>query len=315
MRIDEKLQALRGNRALQRQIQQRMDQALERWRGDPEVAPLLAQLDEYGAGASLDSLPALALALRSPDAARHLADGWCAAMVPELRREPLAQIPFRHSGADGFTASQLASSGGASLSLLAYEERAAAGEPASASFVDCDQHEIVLSGRARGWHHRIIAEGTGGQRIVSSGASWRPGDCIAIEGGDQTRQIIAVDGHCCLLRLVRVMPDPAPTRELALADGRLLHLACGDKAVSQAEMALAVLGALGRRDAVPAITALAHAGPAHLRWEAARHALALDPLAGMDLLGDLAEAHGDELAPSARALRAQLVTRYPQLTQ
>jgi hypothetical protein len=77
---------------------------------------------------------------------------------------------------------------------------------------------------------------------------------------------------------------------------------------------LALLGRMGRKDAAPAMAAMAReAGPENLRWQALREALALDAGEGFRALSGVARAADDPLAMPAGALRAQLVEAHPEL--
>ena len=118
-----------------------------------------------------------------------------------------------------------------------------------------------------------------------------------------------------ILRLTREPKRPAPTRLVDLTTGQTSRTASGDKSASQAVMALNVLGALrddGARDATQK-PAPKREEDADLRWEAARQALALGPVRGLSILAQLADRSGAALANPARALRATLLERQPEL--
>ncbi|WP_428027574.1 hypothetical protein [Altererythrobacter sp.] len=313
MRIDPQLKALRSDRASQRRIQAEMDSAKAAWRKLPSTAKILAQIQGYAGGESLDRLDGLAELLRNADAANGFVAAWTKCMARVLRRNPLGQIPFQQSSSPGFVIMQIVANGPVSLSLLSYAPRPGSGVPSSASFADREQDEIVLAGAAKGWMHGIADLTKDKAKLATSEHDWSAGDCIRTVAQTQSRQIFEVEGHFTLLQLVRHASDPRPTREYALDTGALIHQACADKRTSQAEMALAVLGEMRRRDALPAIADLAKCGPDHLRWEAVRHALALDPIKGVSLLSEIAGAPHDELRIPASRLLAKLADAHPQL--
>ena len=126
------------------------------------------------------------------------------------------------------------------------------------------------------------------------------------------------DVSSCLvtLRLQRRRAEDGPTREYALADGRLLHLAASNPRDSRLELMMALAGRMERGDAAAPIAALARGeGSTALRWQALRECLALDTLTGFQTLTAIATSPGDPLAATAGALRAQLIETYPQLRQ
>lgn len=309
MRIDPRIAALRSDKALQRRAQASMDQAVRDWRERPSVSRILDELDRYGAGGSLDEMVELPSLVTSLPKAKDFVDRWSDGVSACLAAEPLAQVPFRHSHSRGFSTMRIASSGTASLSLLAYEPQGNGSEPESASFTDCEQREIVLSGEAKGSSYRLLD----GHRIANRSHVWIPGDRLSHCGPAEARLVIRVPDHLSMLQLVRSAQDPAPVRQYSLTDGSLIHQASGDKRTSQTEMALAVLGAMGRDDAAPVLGQIANSGPSHLRWEALRQLLSLDAKAGADKLCDIADKPGDCLQASAQSLSIQLAASHPEL--
>lgn len=207
---------------------------------------------------------------------------------------------------------QIAQSGRATLSLIAYEEVGEESEANSANFADREQIEIVLSGSACA---DIRQRGGSAAAPVSSGRlNLEPGQVLNTSGPMLARQISKVRGCLALLQLTREPIRPRPSCEIRLSDGAIIHKSCGEKRVSQQEMALAVLGAMKRKDALPAITDIARRdGPDHLRWEALRQALHLNPDRGFSVLSAISSDAKDELSIPAGALRQQLLETHPQL--
>jgi len=306
MRIDPKIAALRSDKASQRRVREAMTRAKAAWLADKRVAPLKQEFERFAEGEDLGSLPSLARLCRDLGAAREFVGLWQSAMIAVLADEPMAQVPFRHRSSAGYQVMQLFHARGAALSLMVYEERPKPITPRSASFADFLQFELALGGQARALAHELHRNEDGLVSIRNQALTLTPGSRLVIEGAHQTRQIIEAHGQFALLQLSRAHPDPAPTREYDIETAKLLHQSSGDKRASQIEMAIAVLGAMERSDAVAAISDCAWDGPAHLRWEAVRHTLALDARAGIALLTAIAARGQDELQAQAASLLARL---------
>lgn len=204
---------------------------------------------------------------------------------------------------------RLASHGRTALSLLAVARREQT-MPVSALFEDGEVHEIILAGAGEALVHRL----TGGQ-LASDSIVLAPGTRLVRNGPDTARQITGVTRPLLLLQCVREPANPAPSREITLADGRLLKTISGCKRTSQQIMALAVLGALEHRPALADIARLARDGsaPRDLRWEALRHTLALDAGEGLAVLAAVASDPADALSGTATALQDQLLASRPEL--
>lgn len=310
MRIHPEMKALRGNPVSQRRVQEAMEGALAEWSSEHRNVELADALEAYARDASLSDCQPLWRLLHQPGAASGFIAEWAGFFSRRLANQKLGFIPFRHNYSPGLSTLQLIASGTASLSLVTYEEKPGVQRAKSAVFADRCQHEVVIAGRAQGYVHRRDPV-TGA--ITSEARLWEAGDAIHLPGEELSREICAVGGRFQVLQLVRAAKSPRATCEYRLEDGALLHRSCADKQVSQAEMALAVLGEMGRADAVPVMAELAGNGPAHLRWEAMRHALALDPLEGIALLSAVARSTGDELQVPAARLLEQLEHAHPQL--
>ena len=97
------------------------------------------------------------------------------------------------------------------------------------------------------------------------------------------------------------------TTEYDAGDGRFLAANARDTAVSRVQMIAAVLGRMGRRDALPALAAIAREGPFALRWQVAREMAALDPAAALPTIRHMAQADPHrEVRAAARATLALL---------
>jgi len=315
MHIKPAMEALRSDPAAQRRASRAVGQADDKWRCDPSSIALERELARFSSGDMLQDLPQLSQLMRSHAAARELVTAWAKPFLKTLAEEPLAQIPFQHSYSGGFAMMQLAAAGNAALSLVCYEQRREERPPEAVHFADCEQHEIVLAGSGSAYRHRICAERRKGATIETELVRLQPGSTLTVESRGTARSIFDVRGHLLMLQLHRQPQDPGPTCDYALSDGTLLHQASGTKRDSQCEMAMAVLGAMGRTDAVPTMLALSESGTSQLRWEALRHALALETTSGFQRLEEVASDTSDPLSAHAAQVRQQLHATYPQLVE
>ena len=229
-------------------------------------------------------------------------------MVDAWRVDPLAQVPFRHSHSGGVGTIQLHRVGRVTLSLIVIEP--VPGAPArTIAFTDCERHEIILAGTGRAIAYAFAAkEPPHGRPLLLRPGTRFSGDM------DHARAIVALDAPLVLLRLVREPEYPAPTRQVEIATGRILHRASASPAEGRAELAAALLGAMGRTDAAPVLARYACGQTGEgARWQALRNALALDTRAGFEALCRIADRIDDPLAGEAAALRESLCTTYPQL--
>lgn len=311
MRISPELRALRGDSASQRKAQEALEAARDAWREGP-AAEVLGELARYGDGAALDDCPALGALFVGRADANEFLGSLVDDLLAALRKHPLGQVPLRHQHSDGLSVLQLAQSGRATLTLLAYAD-AGAEPPASACFAGGERHEAVLAGAADVLSLDLLEETSGRAAIDCSARCIAAGDVMQFAGPARTKSVRKVHGSLVVLRLARSDAVPCEAREYALDDGRLIHRASGSRSESRHEMMLALLGRMGRADAAPVMAAMTREGSEHIRWQALRECLALDTAAGFSALGALARDPADPLSAPAGALRAQLVETYPAL--
>ncbi|GAB5347875.1 hypothetical protein [Alteriqipengyuania sp. 357] len=315
MHVDPVLSAFAADPAAQAGAQDRMLAARDRWRHRPDVAPVLAECGRLAEGASFESCSHLR-ALLDDEGALPFVSHWFVAMAQAWEMVPLAQLPFRHSYSGGVGAIHLHRVGRVTLAALLVEPRAAVA-PATIAFTDCERRERVLAGEGQAIIYRHVA---GAPPLVQR-LSVQPGAQIACDG-EHSRAFVALDAPLVLLRLARDRVQAVPTKEIEIATGRIVHRASASLAEGRAQLAAALLGAMGRRDAATTLAdyASGEAGGCGqtgegARWEAMRNALALDTATGFAALCEIADRPEDPLQPQAAALRHSLRTAYPQLAQ
>ena len=230
--------------------------------------------------------PALARLMQDYDHARRELGAMFGGFMDRLRRQPLGEVPFRHSSSPGFSRLQLMQSGGAVLSLCVYEPLDTPSAPVAVQFADCELNELVLSGEASGHFHRLERPAPRSFAVRTSTRKWKAGDTIAPLARTEARQFEQVEQSLLLLQLTRTPVQPSPTREVRIHDGALVREASGNRRASEQLMALGVLGALGRPGTIAPMIAFARdvANDRDARWEAVRQTLAMDAARGISLL-------------------------------
>ena len=177
----------------------------------------------------------------------------------------------------------------------------------SVTFAAHESWEHVLAGRAEVEQVRAIAPRPGGIALQRANARLSPGSILHRKGREVAQIYQRVPGVLVLLRLQRPDGSSDPSCEYALDDGRLLHQSAASPRDSRLELAVSLLGRMGRADAAPLLAAMAEeTGSPHLRWQALRECLALDSRAGFLALSAIAKRSEDPLAAPAGALRAQI---------
>lgn len=310
--------ALRSDRALQRCVQQEMDEAIDQLSRNALWSRVMDDLETYGNGAEIESLPALSRLLSDAEHANEWIAHWVRSLASGLTRNPMGQIPFRHSYSPGLVTMQLAAHGRAVISLVVYESAKQRASAKSALFVDREQTDLVIAGHAQAdlfSHDPASPACLDPAPVKTVRREIGPGSVIDTSGGHCARRFNGVKDCLVLLQLARMPNDPLPSREIQLNDGALLRQSSGDKRASQHEMAMALLGAMGRIDAAPVMAEMTGEGPDHMRWEALRQSLHLDAAQGFAALRRLAGDGCEPLSGSARALQRSLEQSYPELAQ
>ncbi|EIZ78930.1 hypothetical protein WSK_2473 [Novosphingobium sp. Rr 2-17] len=296
-----------------RRGQYELTRAFRVWRADPPVARVLAAFKRFGKGAALDQSAALA-ALFAP----HSSEAGCfvaslmAAGVAALDGYPLGQVPIPHGSRDAVPTLILASAGNATLALTVYDGPALAAlpPPRTVRFQPVESWMRVVAGEACGEHIIRRDRSDGGTVIHSSRISLAQGDVQYRYGPREALHVRRVNGSLAVLRLERRLGDAGPVCEHSLPDGALLRQASASRDDSRSELAVALLGAMERHDAMPVMARIAlnqegTAGDA-VRWQALRETTALDVQAGMKLLSRIASTVDDSLSAQAMSLYATL---------
>lgn len=316
MIIHPDVRALRGDDAPQREAQDLLEALHREWR-EGTAADVLSDLAAFDTARPLSECPALAALFEEGDAsAARFVEGFTAAMHRGLARAPLGHVPVRHT-TDGVTSTLLlARAGNVALSLVAVDGAGLARRPApiTADFSPRESWEHILAGQGD-------AELAERRSATDSHADLRrrairlqPGKVICRDAERQSLLLRGVRGCLVSLRLQRRRKAAGETREYRLDDGALVHMAAGNPRDSRVELMLALLGRMGRTDAAPLAAGIARGeGGDALRWQALRECIALDTLTGVRALLAVAARAADSLSVPAQALRAQLVSAYPQL--
>lgn len=319
MHIHPDLRALRSDDTPQRDAQAALFRAVKAWRERPHMAAVLADLDAFAAQGPLADCPALA-GLFAPNGsdAGELAEEFSRVVSDAVSRSPLGHVPLRHFTDGTISTLLLARSGNVTLSLIALDGDglAARPDPVTVDFSPSEVWECVLAGTARAERIERMFTGEKEALLDHRRVSLVPGDVVSRDASREALLVRAVEGRLVTLRLQRRQANAGTTREYSLADGRLVYQAAGNPQDSRTELIMALLGRMKREDAAPAFARIAREqGTASLRWQALRECLALDTAAGFGALTAIARAPDDELAPSAGALRAQLIEAHPMLAK
>lgn len=286
------------------------------WRSDPEARPVLAELAAYGEGASLATCPALRELSGKLEMAQRLAQGALGPLAEVLAGAPLTLWPDRHFTNGVLHSLTLAASGQASLSLALIDGAAwrAQRDPRAsrvAAFQPGELHAIVLAGAAAAALLTNLSDDPSLARIDARPLSLAPGVAYACDGARETLALETIPRLLMTLRLHRRAESLAPARQYDVSSGALIGQAAAASRDSRAEMTMALLRAMGRADAAPAIADLARTGEPAARWQALRECLALDSAVGFAALLRVTTDRADPLASSAAALVETLASRHP----
>ena len=316
MQSGNQIAALQADPGLQIAAQDGLLTALAAWKATPQVAAVFAEFDKFTAGAALPDLPNLAALFGGECAldAQAFVAPLLAVWANCLGKQPFGVVPMRHHAGAAMANLMLASGATCMLNLVAVDGVKLGTVPAArtASFAPAEVWEVVLQGSGSG---RLVERR--GEAIMAHPLELTAGLALGREASREALLLDRVDGAMLMLRLQRRHGAIQPRREYALDDGRMLRQASATPAESRHEVAVALIGRMGRKDAAPLLAEIArdeNHGDS-LRWQAMRECLGLDTRTGFWTLTAIARAGSDTLAVPAGALRAQLLETYPQLAE
>ena len=319
MLLRPELLALRSDDTPQRQAQAALHQLSAQWRASGGGAGLDKALVSYARGAPLAQLPPLAQLFAPGDpAALRLTSDLIDRLAAALAAAPWGQVPLRHKLDDMTATLVLAGAGNAALVLQAIDGAGLKRRPAAltASFSPGETHDHVLAGGADARLIELRGETGGRADLAVTHSQLKAGTVARRSGAHVSLLIDAAPTTLVTLKLQRRPASGSVTREFRLADGTLAHQAAGNPRESRFELAAALLGRMGRSDAVPLLAAMAEEnGGQSLRWQSLKECLGLDSGAGFVALSRISACTDDPLAAPAAALRTQLLERYPQLAE
>jgi len=281
------------------------------------LAPRLAkELARFGGGEGLDHLPTLAETFSATEAAASLTTALLRSTPTTLSAAPLAYWSWRHFSNGVLHSAVIAASGRASLSLVlidgaAWSAARDSAAPEWIAFQPGELHAAILAGSGAARIMRNDSADPARAVLVSRPLRLENGARYRLDGEREALVLDAVDGPLLTLRLHRRAERGAIARQYDAADGRMVHQAAGDAGASRAELAMALLRAMGRADAAPLFARRAREGSSAARWQALRECLALDSAVGFAALAETARRVGDPLAGPARALVDTLAARDP----
>lgn len=314
MAVPPAIAALRNDPVPQRLAQQRLGAAHAAWRSDCGLDELEKQLGDFAAGADPNTRPTLAALFTSDDtAAREVIAKLVSHFAAALMEHQLGQLPLRHRSDDLAATLILARSGTAALSLQAIDAAGLARRPpqSSAVFQPVQSIARVITGMGSARLVHLTS-----RRCVVTPLDLRKGMVLRFDGSRETLLIDRIEGPLLLLKLQRQAPGSKAAAEYDLESGALLRQAAGSARESRLELATALLGRMGRSDAVPGLAAIAREpGSAQLRWHALRQCLALDSRTGFTALLGIAASPTDSLAIPAQQLRDQLISNHPEFAK
>jgi hypothetical protein len=252
---------------------------------DALIAPVLARLADEASIA----------ALLADDAWLGEAIGWVAT---RLIADPFLDPPLRMVGGGQQRGVLIGEGPAASLSAIVKFNDGGGGRGAG-TIVATGARTMIRFVRAGGLNVRLW-------RI--DGEHCRPGavrrvddgECLMIDGTREAWTIEEAQGAIVSLRATMTAERAPLVREYDRQTGRLVRRSAADPDISRAQMMLALLRLMERRDAAPLFAQFIEGDDAYLRWQAMREWLALDAVAALPHLRRLAAREGD--GPARRTL-------------
>lgn len=231
-----------------------------------------------------------------------------------LDADPFARPPLRLVGGGGGPGGLILAERGPvrlSLQILPFETASASPHP-TALFVPGRAAIRVLAGGGASLtlHHVALTAAEEAGVFTTAGAASctsdppRPlvtGELVDLDTARTSFSIAGATGDVLLLELAVQPPSPLPMRAYDPLGGRLVHVSASRRDSSFRQMALSLLRAMGRRDAVPLFLEATRGEDFAGRWSAMRDLVAFDPAAARPRLAVMA---ADDPHPEVRAAAA-----------
>lgn len=294
--------------------QARAAAAAQAFHADPVVAALADRAAALGEGAEAEVLLA---------AARPLLDdlGWIrrllARSVADMAADPFHEPPFRplpHGRQRGLV---LWAGGGLRITLARVSLEALAAHKSmgrsrrSINFTGLltDTRVIRGHGTLQWWEAPPAGPGftaaEAGRAHPVDRLMLRDGTRFRTDGRRQAWTLAHATGDLLLLQATALARDEPLAIEYDAGDGRFLSASAANGAVTRLQLMAIVLRQMGRRDAVPAIAAVAGELPFFGRWHLLRELAQLDRSAAVSPLRDAAtDVHPELAAAAVAALQA-----------
>lgn len=291
------------------------EDAIVRWRAEEGLPVIERELEAIARGGDLGRLPRLSALLGDASESRRFVSGIVDRLIAVLGHAPLAPLPLRHFFDPHMATLQLADAAGATLSLHVLDRPAGAGLPETVCFSPVETWDRVIRGDGVIDLACLPAGQPAAGPIPRCSVQLEEGACHHRKGTGEAVIAYRHDHPLVMLRLQRRMVG-AMACEYRLADGALLRRAAGSLQDSRHRLAIALLGAMRRRDASPVLAATARReGAVDLRWQALREAIGLDSRTGFAALDAVAGNRDDPLQVPAATLRDRLVAAHPVLAE
>ncbi len=235
------------------------------------------------------------------------------AMITLSRRDDFAQPPVRQFAKGQLGGLAIAECGAITLSLMLHSHGDHPPAPTTSAVFTAGHGlvRVVRAGGASADHYRVALSDAerAGIFLASAAAPCRfagrqmltDTSLLRVDQSCESFNLVGASGDIVLLQLYVHSPSLLPMREYDIASGRLVRAAAPDRGSSFRLMNLALLRALGRRDAAPVFAAAAAQGDFSARWQAMRELIALDTAAALPHLAAMA---ADDPHPEVRRAAA-----------
>ncbi|WP_374411147.1 hypothetical protein [Novosphingobium colocasiae] len=272
------------------------------------IARVLADFERFAHGSDLCHCPHLALLFDSQgSSALAFATTFAGlGMAALAHADGTGVSPLIERVVDGEAQVLLASEEQARIVLVVHDggdgaDASRAGD--TATFHPRESWRHFLSGRGRCERLRCAEPGSAETRIDTSPLDLGPGVVLHELGPREAMRMVAIDAVLVELRLERRFAVSLPLRRYDRATGRRIEEIVTGEGEKLQSAAVAALGAMGRRDAVPMLTAIAGgSGDLGLRRRALDELCSLDEETARVVAARVARASHDPLQAHAAAV-------------